>query len=204
MRRHLSITVIFVALLVAAAMAAKNEFISIWKSPTAGPLNFVGRKVGAVVIVDDFSLQMSAEEALAREISARGPVSVASYRVMPREELRTNNAKGWFERAGMQGLVIMRLVNTDKEKVYSSVLWTSGYYNNAWQYYGNSWATAYPLGQGRIQTTITVETMLYDLTNASPIWAGVSRTTDPKDTGSFMKDMAKDIVKNLQKAKLTK
>jgi hypothetical protein len=204
MRQHISVTVTFVALFVAAVAASSNEFISIWKSPTAGPLNFVGRKVGAVVIVDDFSLQMSAEEALAREITARGAIGVASHRFVPREELRKDSAKAWFERAGMQGLVIMRLVDTDKQKVYSAVVWSSGYYGNAWNYYGAGWAAAQPIGKGRIQTTITVETMLYDLTNASPIWAGVSRTTDPKDAGTFMKELAKDVVKNLKKAGLTK
>ncbi len=204
MKRHISLTVAFVAVLAASVMAAQNEFISIWKSPTAGPLNFVGKKVGAVVIVDDLSLQMSAEEALAREITARGPIGVASHRVVPREELRKDSAKAWFERAGMQGLVIMRLVDTDKQRVYSAAFWTSGYYANGWDYYNAGWAAARPIGKGRIETTLTVETMLYDLANGSPIWSGVSRTTDPKDAGTFMKDLAKDIGKELKKAKLTK
>ena len=104
----------------------------------------------------------------------------------------------------MQGLVIMRLVDTDKQKVYSGVVFSGGYYANPWDYYNAGWVTAYPIGKGRIETTITVETMLYDLTAAKPIWAGVSRTTNPKDAGTFMKDLAKDIVKNLRKAGLTK
>jgi hypothetical protein len=205
MTHRMAVMASTVALVAAVATASSNEFISTWKSPTAGTLNFVGRKVGAVVIVDDLSLQMSAEEALAREITARGPIGVASHRIVPREELANKDrAKGWFERAGVQGLVIMRLVDTDREKVYSSVIWSSGYYANAWDYYGTGWATAYPIGKGHIQTTITVETLLYDLANASPIWAGVSRTVNPKDTGSFMKEMAKDVVQQLKKAGLTK
>src|SRR5438105_1621846 len=84
--------------------------------------------VTAVVMVEDLSLQMSAEEALAREISARGPVGVASYRIVPREDLKDKDkAKGWLERAGVQGLVSMKIVDTDKQKVYSSVVWSSGY-----------------------------------------------------------------------------
>ena len=205
MTHRMPIMAALVALIATVGTASSNEFISIWKSPTAGPLNFVGRKVGAVVIVDDRSLQMSAEESLASEITARGPIGVAAYRIVPREELANKeSAKGWFQRAGVQGLVIMRLVDTDKEKVYSSVIWSSGYYANAWDFYGDGWATAYPIGKGRTQTTITVETLLYDLSNGSPIWAGVSRTTDPKDTRSFMKELAKDVVLNLKKAGLTK
>jgi hypothetical protein len=205
MAHRMGIAAVVAALFVAVATAASNEFLSTWKSPTAGPLNFVGRKVAAVVIVDDLSLQMSAEEAMAREISARGPIGVASYRIVPREDIANKErAKAWFERAGVQGLVVMRLVDTDKQKVYSAVVWSSGYYGNAWDYYAYGWATPYPIGGGRTQTTITVETLLYDLTTGSPIWSGVSRTTDPKDTGSYMKALAKDVGAQLKKAKLTR
>ena len=148
---------------------------------------------------------MSAEEALAREITARGPMGVAAYRLIPREELTNRDrAKTWFEKANIQGLVILRLVATDTQKVYSAVVWSSGYYANAWDYYGTGWATAYPIGKGRDERTITVETLLYNLTTASPIWAGVSRTTDPKDAPSYMKDLAREVVKNLEKEGLAR
>jgi len=148
---------------------------------------------------------MSAEEALAREIGARGPVGIASYRIVPREDLaNTERAKTWFEKQDVQGLVVMRVVETDKQKVYSSMVWTSVYYGSAWDYYGYGWANVVPIGKGRTQTTVTVETLLYDLSTGGPIWAGVSRTVDPKDTGSFMKALAKDVVAQLKKAGLTR
>jgi hypothetical protein len=177
-----------------------DDFVSTWKAPGAGPMNFAGRKVAAVLIVDDDSLRVSAEEALAREISARGPNGVPAYRIIPKEELtKKDAAKGWFERAGVQGLVVLRLVQTDVDKVYSSAMWVSGYYGNAWDYWGYGWGAAYPLGKAREQRTITVETLLYDLSTGSPIWAGVSRTTDPKDVQSYMKRLASDVVKQLEK-----
>lgn len=62
---------------------------------------------------------MSAEEALAREITARGPVGVASYRLVPREEFTDKDrVKLWFEKANIEGAVVLRLVATDKQKVY--------------------------------------------------------------------------------------
>jgi len=195
----------FVAIIVVAAgiAAAPNTFLSTWKNPGAGPLNFAGRKVAAVVIVDDESLRMSAEEALAREISARGPIGVASYRLVPREEFTDKDrVKAWFEKVNVEGAVVLRLVATDTQKVYSAVVWNSGYYANPWDYYGYGWTTAYPLGKARNETTITVETLVYDLTSAKLVWAGVSRTTDPKDVASFTKQLAKDVAKNLEKEKL--
>ena len=193
------------ALAVALTALTADDFVSTWKAPGAGPMNFAGRKVAGVLIVDDDSLRVSAEEALAREISARGPNGVPAYRIIPKEELtKKDAAKGWFERAGVQGLVILRLVQTDVDKVYSSAMWVSGYYGNAWDYWGYGWGAAYPLGKAREQRTITVETLLYDLSTGSPIWAGVSRTTDPKDVQSYMKRLASDVVKQLEKEGLVR
>jgi hypothetical protein len=142
---------------------------------------------------------VSAEEALAREISARGPEGVPAYRIIPKEEVRkADAARGWFERAGIQGLVVMRPVQTDTTKVYSSVVWTSGYYASPWNYWADGWASVTPIGKGRDQYSITVETLLYDLSKGTPIWACATRTTDPKNVQAYMKSLVIDIVKKLE------
>jgi hypothetical protein len=195
------IATVLAALVVGAGLVAgpSNEFISTWKAPGTGHMNFAGRKVAAVLIVDDHNLRVSAEEALAREITARGPIGVPAYRVIPREELKnTQAAKGWFEKAGIDGLVVLRLVKTETSKTYSSVVWSSTYYGNAWDYWDYGWATVIPIGGGRDRTTLTVETLLYDLSKGAPIWAAASRTTDPKDVQSYMARLVIDIVKKLE------
>ena len=205
MTNRLRIALCGVVLAAAAAIAAENTFTSTWKSPDAGPLNYFGRKVAALVIVDGDSLRVSAEEALAREMSARGSRAVPAYRLIPREELKDKDrAKAWFEKAAIEGMVVIRVVGVETEKVYSSYVWSSGYYANGWDYYGNGWATVTPIGKGRNAHTITVETLLYDMATAKPLWGGVSHATDPRDPGSFMKALTKDVVKELQKAGLVK
>ena len=74
-------------------------------------MSFVGKKVAALVISDDSSLRVSGEEALARELTARGMQAVATYRIAPAEELRkAETAKPWFEKAGVEGVVVVRPV----------------------------------------------------------------------------------------------
>lgn len=180
--------------------AADNEFLSTWKAPGAAPIDFTGRKVAAVLIADDVSVRVAAEEALVREVAARGANGVAAYRVIPKELLADKDgAKAWFEKQRIEGLVILRVVQTDKQKVYSSAMWVSGYYNYAWDYWGYGWANVYPMGKAREQRILTVETLLYDLSKGSPVWAAVTRTTDPKDVQSYVKELAADIVKRLEK-----
>jgi len=198
--RHAGTTLTAIAICGTLAAAASVDFISTWKAPGVGQVNFSGRKVAAVVITDDDSLRVSAEEALAREITARGPQGLAAYRIIPREEVKKKDAaKGWFERAGVEGLIVLRIVKTETEKVYSSAVWSSGYYGNAWGYWDTGWATVYPIGSGRDETTITVETLLYDVSNGTPVWAGASRSTDPKNVQAYMKDLASELVKKLEK-----
>ena len=179
---------------------ADNEFLSTWKAPGAAKIDFTGRKVAAVLIVDDMSLRQSAEEALVREVTARGAVGVAAYRVIPKELLADKDAaKAWFEKQKIEGLVILRIVQTDTQKVYSSAMWVSGYYGYAWDYWGYGWANVYPIGKAREQQVITVETLLYDLSKGTPIWAAATRTTDPKNPQEYVKSLAIDIVKRLEK-----
>jgi hypothetical protein len=199
------IPLIAAALTSAVLTAADNEFLSTWKADGVTTLDYAGRKVAAVLITDDDNLRVSAEEALAREITARGPIGVPAYRIIPREEVKKKDAaKGWFERAGVAGLVVMRPVSTDTTKVYTSVMWASGYYNYAWDYWGAGWASVYPLGGAREQRTLTVETLFYDVAKGTPLWACATRTRDPSDVQSYMKRLSADIVKQLQKDGLRK
>ena len=45
---------------------------------------------------------------------------------------------------------------------------------------------------------MTVETLVYDLSKGTPLWAGASRTTDPKNVQSYIKRLASDVVKRLE------
>jgi hypothetical protein len=189
-----------IALAATVAAGADNDFLSTWKAPGASPIDFTGRKVAAVLIADDTSVRVAAEEALAREVTARGANGIAAYRVIPKELLTDKDgAKAWFAKTKIDGLVILRVVATDTQKVYSSAMWVSGYYGYAWDYWGYGWANVYPMGKAREQRVLTMETLLYDLSKGTPVWAAVTRTTDPRDVQSYVKRLASDIVKRLEK-----
>jgi hypothetical protein len=194
-------------LLAATLLAASYKFTSTYTNTTAGPLDFSGKKVATLVITDDLSLRMSAEEALAREITTRGAMASASYRFIPKEELEDKDkAREWFFRGGYEGVVTLRLVDVTKEQRYSAVVWISGnpYYNNFWDYYGNGWATVVPLGSPKADTTLAVETVIYTIKDGKLIWAGISETTNPKDVASYVKGLVKAVGDELRKAKLVK
>jgi hypothetical protein len=177
----------------------------VWKAPDVTRLNFAGKKVAALAITDDQSLQMSAEEALSRELTALGVTGTATYRMVPREELKSaDRAKGWYERAGIQGVVALRPVRRETERSYSPVVWSSGYYQSFWGYWGYGWNNVYvaPVSSGRTTTIIVIETLVYDLARDALVWAATSETRDPRNLQDFVEDLVKDAVSEMRKMKL--
>ncbi len=168
-------------------------------------MSFEGQRVVALVITSDIDLQMSAEEALVREIAPRGVEGVAAYRLIPREELKDKDrVRGWFERSKAAGVVALRIVGQEKTKSYSSMVWASGYDGNFYDFYGYGWGTVTPIGPAKINTTLAIETLLYRVADGKLLWAGVGETTNPKDVATFMRGLVKEVVNELQKEGLVR
>ncbi len=185
--------------------AQSYKFRSTWKQPGAQALGMAGKKVAAVVISHDESLRMSAEEALARELTSRGSSGIAAYRTIPRELLEdADKARAWFERTGVAGVVVVRLMSVDKETVFTPVVWTTMYYQSFSTYYANGWLTATPIGRTREVTTIAVETLLFDVANGGLVWGSVTESTNPKNVQTYVAGLADEIAKELQREGLVK
>ena len=198
--RRTFVSLILIAVVATAAVHGAAKFKSTWKAPDVGTLDFAGKKVAAVVITDDLSLQMSAEEALAGELSRRGVQGAASYRIIPKEELRDPaKAKAWFAKGNVAGVVVMRVVSSEKETIYTPTVWATAYYSSFWNYYGTSWTAvrSYKTRESRI---VTIETLIYDVTKDKLLWAGVSETTDAKNAQAVVRDLVNETAIEMRKA----
>jgi hypothetical protein len=182
---------------------AGPKFVSVWKAPEVSRLNFSGKKVAALVITDDQALEMSGEEALDRELSARGVEAVAAYRIVPREELKSaEKAKGWFERASVEGVVALRPVRLDRERSYTPAVWSSAYYQTFWGYYGYGWSGVYVPASSEDTTTVVVETLIFSVPRDQLLWAATSETKNPKQLQAFIKDLVNAAASEMKKMKL--
>jgi hypothetical protein len=180
------------------ALSAAVKFTSTWKSPDAGAVSFAGKKVAALVISRDDSLRVSGEEALSRELAARGIQGVATYRIAPKEELESaDRAKVWFEKAGVEGVVAVRPVSADTRTTYTPGTWMNPYYGTLWGYYGYGWGSVYIPGREDRDTVVVVETTIYSVPRNALLWAAVTETKNPKNLQAFITDLAKASVKKL-------
>lgn len=185
---------------VAGASLSAAKFTSTWAAPDAAGVSFKGQKVVALVISDDISLRMSAEEALSRELSARGMQGVAAYRLIPREEMKDpERAKGWIDREKIAGVVALRPVSQDKVKRYDELFWGSPYYSTLWGFYPYSWTTVYVAGPVPVDTVIVVESLVYNVATDKLVWGGVSETTNPKSLQKAVADIVKEASKKIEK-----
>lgn len=198
---------IAIAVLLAAAVLAADDpkFTSTWKWMDAGTVSFAGKKVAALVISQDEPLRISGEEALVRELSARGLDMVASYRIVPRPELESaDKARVWYEKAGVEGVVALRPVSSDKVRSYTPGTWTGPTYGSLWGYYGYGWGAVYIPGSSREETRVVVETLVFSVPRNQLLWAGVSETNNPKQLQQFVKDLVVATGKEMQKQGLNR
>ncbi len=205
MRRSMVLAAAAMAVSVAAVGHADVRFLSTFKSMDAGTVVFVGKKVAAVVMTADDSLRVSGEEALAGELTARGLAGVPTYRIAPKEELRkSETAKVWFERAGVEGIVVVRPVGAEQRTAYNPGTWVSPYYSTLWGYWGQGWGSMYVPGSSRRETVITVETTIYSVTKNQLLWAAVTETSDPDNLQKFVSELVKESVKQLHEQGLAR
>ena len=189
-----------VVLATASAATAGTKIISAWKAPDIGATSFAGKKVAALVISQDLSLRMSAEEALARELTARGAEGVAAYRVIPQEQLKDPKAaRDWFQRTGVEAVVVLRIVSAVKERTYSDVVWTSPNYSTFTGYYGYGWSTLYVPVSVSDDTIVTIETLVYSVPRDWLLWAATTETMNPSQVGKVVADLTKAVVKEMRK-----
>lgn len=202
MRR--AVTVIIGVVLISVSAHAGTKYKTTWRASEVGPQSFAGKKVAAVVISDDESLRMSSEEALVRELAARGVEGVPAYRIVPKEALRkAETARPFFERAGLEGVIVLRPVSVDREQTYTPDTWAMPYYGSLWGYYGYGWGSVTTGGYISTTTVLTVETLIFSMAKDRLIWAGVSETEDPKNAQRVVADLVKSAAKELKKQGLT-
>ena len=199
MRRILATAVVATIVLGGGAVFA-GKLKSSWKAPGLQPTSYAGKKVATLVITDDLNIQMSGEEALARELEARGVLATPTYRLIPREELKSaEKVQAWLTRGTFEAVVVMRVVSAEKEVSYNPVMFSSGYYTTFGGYYGYGYSSVTAVGKPSTDMVVTIEALIFSVADGKLLWASVSEKTNPKGAGPLVKELVKDITGEMKK-----
>ena len=122
-----------------------------------------------------------------------------TYRIVPKPELETaDKAKVWYEKAGVEGVVAVRPVSSDKVRSYTSATWVGSSYSSFWSYYPYAWSGVYIPGSTREDTYVVVEALVFSVPLNKLLWAGASETKNPKQLQQFVKDLVVAATKEMQ------
>lgn len=174
--------------------------VSSWKAPDAQPLRMQGEKVAAVVMVSDQAARLAGEDALARELSARGARGVPMYALFDGAEPDEAKARAAAERAGIAGVVVLRPVRVDKEISSRPATYSGPPYGGFWGgYFGHGWGSAWSAhgGEIRTDTIVIVETLVYSLGQNKLVWAGQSKSRNPVSVERLIANTARQVADEL-------
>ena len=120
-----------------------------------------------------------------------GATGVAAYTIVP-SELRADAdaARAKLKAAGVNGAVMMRVVGKDQEIYYTPGMATPAGYGGFGPYWGYGWNSVYSPGYLSTDTIISVETLVYSLTDDKLLWASTSRTTNPGNLDQLIREVA--------------
>lgn len=189
-----------------SSCASSNGFVSSWQSPDAAPFDVDGSKVAAIVMLRGEASRRAAEDVLARELRARGADGVPLYSILP--DARPDNeaaVRDAFEEAGVEGVVVMRPVDSRRRAAPAPTLFVGTSYSRFWGgYYGLGFAAPWTIGIGassspRSDMIVSVETLVYSLRRNELVWAGTSRTTNPSSVERLIERTAEQTARELER-----
>jgi hypothetical protein len=184
------------------AACATTTYTTTWKAPDAQPFNARGQKIVGLVMTRNQATRRAAEDALARELTARGANGVAGYTLIPDAGTDEAAARTALTSAGVFGAVVLRPVARDQQITSTpSTMYMGPPYRGFWGgYYGYGWGGAWAMTPDiRTDTVVTVETLVYSLEQDRLVWGGQSRTTNPSNVDAFVRELVDEAAKELQK-----
>jgi hypothetical protein len=185
---------------VVALSGCAAGLVSSWKAPDAEPLLLRGEKVAAVVMASDQTTRRAGEDALARELSARGAQGIPMYTLLADAAPDEAKARAAAEQAGIVGVVVLRPVRIDKELSSTPASYSGPMYGGFWGgYYGLGWGAPWSMrgGEIRTDTIIMIETLVYSLRQNSLVWGGQSKTRNPANLDRLIADTAGQVTGEL-------
>jgi hypothetical protein len=185
------------------AGCATTTFTSIWKAPDAGPLQFQpGDKVVALVVAEQDSIRRSGEANLADVLDRAGLEGVPAYTLVATADARDEaRAKRLIEASGAVAAIVLRPLGREKEvsATPTTSYYGSPYYRGFWGgYYGHGWGGAWGGYEVRTDTYVFVETLIYDLRRNELVWAGQTKTMNPRDIEGTVNELAKAVSRELR------
>jgi hypothetical protein len=198
MKNSILLRLVLLSMLISSC--SSTSIVSNWREPES-KVNI--KDLNKVLVVAMFRSETSRRNAEDKMVSYLKGKGVVSYNYLDsnfnkkdevaiREKIRTD---------GFDGAVTMRIINVDKEKIYTpgQINYYPSFYRNFSGYYYNRWNYNATPGYYETSKTFTVETNVYSIKDDKIIWSSVTKTTNPDGIDKMAIEIAKIIYKQMTK-----
>lgn len=180
-----------------------TTFTSTWKAPDAQRVDPVGKNIAALVIYGDKKRRRDAEVYLSQELTLRGARGVAAYTLIGFDNPKVDYARERFKEAGVEGVVVMRLIAHDQTVIVDPGGFSGTAYTSFGSYYSSyGVGMSYSTGSVQTDTVVTIETLIYSLKQDKLLWAGTSRSSNPEGLQGLITEVADGVASEVAKAGL--
>ena len=179
---------------------SSTQITSSWSEPDKSIVVEKLNKVLVVALFKDETSRHRAEDQMAGYLSGKG---IASYNYLDASFNKANEEllRKKIKADGFDGAVTMRLVDVDKEKIYTpgNLSLYPTYYRNFSGYYYNSWSSYSFPGYYSTTKVYTIETNVYSIKEDKIIWTGLTETTNPDGVKKITEEVAHAVYKKMLK-----
>jgi hypothetical protein len=186
--------IILPALIIITALitsCSSTRITSSWREPDKTVVVEKLNKVLVVALFKDETSRHRAEDQMAGYLGGKG---IVSYNYLDADFNKANEAllREKIKTDGFDAAVTMRLVDVDKEKIYTpgNISFYPSYYRNFSGYYYRSWSNYSTPGYYTTTKTYTIETNVYSIKEDKIIWSGLTETTNPDGVKKMTEEVA--------------
>jgi hypothetical protein len=175
-----------------------THIVTSWRDPNVTVVDGQYNKVLVVCLLKDESTRRVGEDRMVAFMNGHG---VASYTVFG-DHLEKINEQGMNEKmiaSGVDAVMIMRLVDRNKESVYVPGSTYPAYYGSPYGYYGHSYGYYSTPGYVSTTTTYIVETAVYSTRRNGLIWTGTTSTVDPTSLTAGVDEVMQVVYDQMRK-----
>jgi len=177
-----------------------TKLVKSWRDPnTTVDIKSIN-KILVIALVKDASARRIAEDKLVSVMKVKG---VQSYNYLTDEMVKDNENTKLNERLksdGFNGVLIMRLLDIDKETTYVPGSSTGpAYYGSYYGYYRYAAPSYYNAGYYKTDKNFIVETTVYTTIPDKLVWSGTTKTVNPENFDKAIEDIAAAVAEKMKK-----
>ena len=180
------------------AGCSSTKITSSWREPDKTVVIEKLNKVLVLALFKDETSRHKAEDQMAGYLNGKGVVSY-SYLAAAFNKADEDLLRNKLKADGFDAAVTMRLVDVDKEKIYTpgNTSFYPSYYRNFSGYYYRSWSNYSTPGYYTTTKTYSIETNVYSIKEDKIIWSGLTETSNPDGVQKMTEEVAHLVYKKM-------